>query len=229
MVPVKNNSTSRVISKRINSKSAFTQDELKDIRDDYIKHIEEPNWKEYFMLVSNIISSSLPNLGKPYSIDVFVQYQKKIHLLKGPIIVIGRKSNSDVKLDSNNDQFSRISAIIMFFQKKTVVIDVGSLYGIKTLTRTDNTKELEHSVSDIRKPIIFDSSESFTLKFGSDDLDRELSTCLIKPKLCGSCLTNVANVKYATCGHSITCFKCSKNLLCCPLCRKLLTRIKDID
>lgn len=225
---LKNNSTSRIISKRINSKSVFTQDELKNIRDDYVQHIEEPNWKEYFMMVSNIISSSLPNLGKPYSIDVFVQYQKHIYLLKGPIIVIGRKSQSDVKLDPNNDQFSRISAIIMFFQKKTVVIDVGSLYGIKTLTRSNND-QLEHSISTERKPIVFDSSESFTLKFGSDDLDKELSSCLIKPKLCGNCLTNVVNVKYTTCGHTITCLKCSKNLLCCPLCRKIITRVKEID
>jgi hypothetical protein len=218
--------TSRIISSRVSSKTLFTNDELVDIRNDYLDHIEDPNWKLYFTIVAKLISSSVPELGRPYTIDISIQYQKKLYLMKGPIVIIGRKSQSDILLDPENSEFSRISAIIMFFEKKTLVIDVGSLYGIKTCSRT-NKQELVHSISGSRQPLVFDSSESFTIKFGSDSLDKSVSTCTVKPKMCISCMESIVNVKY-NCGHCITCSKCSKNLAFCPLCRVQLTSVEKL-
>ena len=143
----------------------------KSLRERYLEWISSVSTKESFVSLANKVRSLMDKGDK---IDDKVErgiYVRDIDSKEDPkyfhsnCVVVGRFDCCDFEIDKSEFTVSRVHAIIIFLENKTIVVDIGSLNGIRTVSRTTK-KECLHSLYDSRKVLEFEKEEEFTLELG---------------------------------------------------------------
>lgn len=131
------------------------------------------------------------------------------------VIFVGRLHGCDIQLNNNKFYCSRVSGIIIvdYRKGKLFIVDVGSLFGIKTKIRAKG-KDCQHSVPYDRNVLMFDLGEQVVLQMG----DAELALSPEEWKVCVVCYERPRNITFP-CKHYCCCAECSLHLQVCPICR----------
>lgn len=143
----------------------------KSLRERYLEWISSVSTKDSFVSLANKVRSLM---NKDVKSDDKIEkgiYVRDISSKEDPkyfhsnCVVVGRFECCDLKIDKSEFTVSRVHAIIIFLKDKTIVVDIGSLNGIRTISRTTK-KECLHSLHDSRKVLEFEKDEEFTLELG---------------------------------------------------------------
>jgi len=210
------NYISQLMTDVIISQRTLTKYETKKIRDEYMILIEKRDWKKLLMDVANKIKDSLKltDSSKNPIYLYTIQTNNKTYNLNKPIITIGRNDECDVLLFDKTS--SRLNCVMFIYSQYIIIIDPGSLYGLKTKSRIK--KEKQHSLPNKRQPLVFDRNERFILEMGDE-------VVTFSPKLCVICM-NKPREMLSNCGHYIMCQSCFDNIKLnnnnCPICRNIL-------
>ena len=135
-------------------------------------------------------------------------------------------------------------------QNQLVIVDVGSLCGLRVLQRSSasaapeeacepttagsavggtvsSAYEADCSLPGCRRPLLVGAAETALVHLG--DL-RAGCTIVLNPKLCLVCMSQPRQVTFNPCGHFACCADCAERVLAagargkCPLCRTAITR-----
>ena len=103
-----------------------------------------------------------------------------------------------------------LQCLIYFFPSKgkIVVVDLGSLMGVKTKYRSTD-EPCVNSLPEARNILIFDREETVILELCSKQIS-------INPKECLICMDAPRELKFQ-CGHHVVCSKCYDSIVICPL------------
>jgi hypothetical protein len=217
-----NNPVNRMNQQTIN-------ESIEDLRQQYCNIFDEQNtlhcndqnwWIEQFNIMATTLSKDLITDHNTNYLSCSIAYNNKLMSFNKRMILIGRMPGCDIELYQYGGLVSRLHAIIFFAPEidKIIVIDVGSLTGIKTFKRSTKNN-LESSLPNNRKVLVFEYNESFILDFNN------LAKVIINPKECIICMEKPRNCLF-NCKHYSVCYKCSKKIKECPICRKVITRVK---
>lgn len=138
------------------------------------------------------------------------------HYDKHSWLIFGRVLQSTPKITGlESPHVSRLMCLVYLPQKqgppeqrKFVVVDLGSLGGIKTIIRSRPDMPCESSLPGARRMLTFDADETFRLQHGN-------VTLTFNP--CWKCEKNPKTVKTA-CGHTSVCNSCLATNNHCDTC-----------
>lgn len=110
--------------------------DIDDMRKAYLEVIGQTNWKTLLLEVAvrakNRLSRSISNSHS--SQRVIASLDEKKTVFENPsVLTIGRNTGCDIRCTDMT--VSRLHAVIYFLEDRIVVVDPGSLSGIKTSTR----------------------------------------------------------------------------------------------
>lgn len=193
------------------------------IRAEYLYHIVKPDWDEaFYQMLTAHAGNTTTDLG---SIRVTINSQTRDVTLP---FYIGRQSlprqpdTGARRMDhiETGNQTSRCHALVTKVNdSELLVIDPGSLTGIRTIKRSGGIPE--HSLPSARKALKFGGNERFVLRLGvavvgfnldrTDGAESSESECIV-------CMVNPA-IDRLQCGHCVVCASCRARLATCPMCR----------
>nr|QBK87178.1 MAG: zinc finger protein [Marseillevirus LCMAC201] len=213
---------SQSITANVCDPRTVTREQEKIDREKYLEIIDRDTWKEDIITIGKAIeqnSEIIKNekLTRNLSPNFQIVGADCTWDLNQSVVVIGRKDGCDVQI--KQDFISRVHLLIFIWDQMVLVVDPGSLNGIKSYKRVDQTMPLENSIPDARKVLKFGRSEAYVLDLSND--------CYItaSPKECVICFTNPRQIRL-NCNHFIMCRECcdkvKQNDNLCPLCRTLI-------
>lgn len=201
----------------------MTKQEEKNWRDEYEKIMNSSNPKQQFTELSREIKEKMikekkQNNQNEQDDEIILKIcTKTFKFQKKPFVLIGRHDMCDIVISPLYSSVSRVGAIVFQIGDSLIVIDPGSLYGIRT---TFSNNEKQHSMPNSRKPIIIAKNELVVLTMGHSESDGGVVDIAFNPKLCIVCFENSREV-ISNCGHYSMCEKCYQKVENkCPLCRK---------
>lgn len=199
-----------------NKTTAQNNEDTEIMRKSYLALIMLPNWKEEFEKIADIVITNLMTTMPTVDISetqMSISTDSKLFEFDNKkCVLIGNNEGCDIAL-YHSLGCSRLHAILFPMPQLGifVIVDLGSMYGIKTIKRSTNA-DLVHSLPKQRNTLIFTWGEIAILRFAEQ-------TVAINPKTCIICMENPRDVKF-NCGHYSTCADCSKSINKCPICRK---------
>lgn len=170
---------------------------------------------------STIDEDSVINISIAGNDDI-IEFNRSKH----PVIIIGSHSHCDVVI-GNDDFTSRIAAVIYcdVRLKQILVVDVGCLNGIETISRSNKEMKLESSVDKDRRVMVFEATESIVMNCPPSICGNKIR---INPLICRICMYKARSITF-NCGHFVSCSNCASTLisnakatnarLTCPICR----------
>ena len=144
----------------------------KSIRDRYLEWIFSVSTKESFVSLVNKVRSLMDTDVKfddKIEKGIYIRNidsDKDLKYFRSNCIVVGRFDCCDYKISDFEFTVSRVHAIIIFLENKTIVVDIGSLNGIKTISRSAK-KDCLDSLENSRKVLEFEKDEEFILELGN--------------------------------------------------------------
>jgi len=211
---------------------------MEKLRETYVKIFEDqeriykttnPNyWKEEFYRAAMLITQGMEEMEKQTvassssssslssSTPFTIAHNSQLYPFEDKnTILIGRYCGCDLYIDSVSC-VSRLHVMIFPIPQinKYLVVDVGSLMGIKTLQRSTSNIKVD-SLPNQRRVLIFDLDEVAELELGVVKIcvnPRECGICFEKPRECT-----------LNCGHYVVCNTCRPLISICPLCRANIT------
>jgi len=198
-------------------------------------------------------SAQPPPSQSPPPSQVTIGYGDRLHTFpvsfdQPRVVLCGSKVGCDIQLLYGG--CSRLHAIIYVFVqlRKIFVVDIGSLSGIQTLTRSHDHMPLICSTSKDRHVMEFALDETAVLQMGIATVTINARGCCIcriatgpsPPSLSPSALSSTPD-RFSGCGHFLVCKECAhkagprhNNPHPCLVCRMLLaasdvTRCDDLN
>jgi hypothetical protein len=152
-----------------NPNNPLCKSKLSDL---YIKLITNENIKhdDYIKITDMISKKMKTKKERKVCIVMDKADNKDIKLFNKKCLMIGRNPYVDYIIDDSYRTISSLHAILLFFEDKTMVIDIGSLLGTKTLKRSSYEKHYSSEVLS-RRVLIFEKNERFTLDMGCYEFD----------------------------------------------------------
>jgi len=140
------------------------------------------------------------------------------------VILVGRFDGCDIKLPAST-RTSRLNAVIfpLLDSNTLLIVDVGSICGVKTLQRTSG-EPLVSSLPNARRPIMVKITETASFSLGDGE-----QILVWNPKECVVCMASPREVEFQPCKHFAVCRGCSNNLTTCPLCREPIVNLTKVD
>jgi hypothetical protein len=166
-------------------KNEKIQQKLDYSREEYLKVVDNDSLSlEHINRYSNNLIRDIENISGVSKSNIkmddntLVLINNKKYILKeGDSLIIGR---SNLLLDHSNGiyipeyfkpyRISRIHVILLMISDIIFVIDTGSYNGVRTISRSDKTKELEHSTKENRNILKFHISERADMIIGKYEL-----------------------------------------------------------
>ena len=145
----------RTVVTSVTTDTPYTQAEAEQLRADYLLMIEHPDWKEQMLKLAESIQTSLAEAQDKNEVqeddkgeDYTIKYDGQIYTFSSDqkAITVGRKQECDIRLAENDTTASRLHLIIFPLKDRVLIVDPGSLFGIKTEKRGQRSKKLEHSL-----------------------------------------------------------------------------------
>lgn len=202
-----------------------------EIRSAYLEIIEHRNWRGMIIEIAKRLQREvIPHAIPDHDFAVLMHVtpsakhpdvREKTIEVSDQVVTIGRKYGNNLEISTHNIELSRLHCVIFALMDKLVVIDPGSLMGIKTIERSSDARKI-NSLPDDRHVLVFNKNESFVLELAGLRIT-------ISPKTCIICMERMRGVRF-NCGHCICCADCSRYIIAsdkrCPLCKKNIERVK---
>jgi hypothetical protein len=201
------------------------------------RHAAEPTWwKQPFLAIGNELVAKFeakaakpaaaaaaagPGPGPAPDSEFHVAIGDKLHSFSRAehgAVFVGRAASTDVKLSAyENGTVSRVAVVIYCNpgSGRVLVVDVGGLFGVRTVMREDASARRTHSTAEDRNVLDFGHDEVATLMLGTVQIK-------INPRICVVCTASMRTV-VLPCKHLLMCQACSDALgehPQCPQCRE---------
>jgi hypothetical protein len=129
------------------------------------------------------------------------------------VVSIGRRSGCDIVV--RNEYLSRVAALIYLLPqfKQVLVVDVGSVSGLKMVDRNRAESTLAKTMFFDRNVIALDWQESSGFELGCGN------SFTVRPQWCVICMAQPREVRLNPCRHYILCVRCANRVKTCPWCK----------
>ena len=213
-------------SKLCSDKVRSDYESIFNVQDTLQKH--KPFWfKEQFLSVADRLTLSfigtLPHKTSRLSKSNFITLRlysqtlksekfKRFSLQDTKVICVGTKIGCDIGFTGGGyDGLSRLHALIFVLYEYDLLlcVDIGSITGITTISRSDTTKEIQNSTQS--QCLSFGIGERACLGLGQFQLTLTDDSCPV-------CTTGRQDVQFEECDHFSCCSNCFKVTKLCPTC-----------
>ena len=192
---------------------ANIDEEMVAAKDDTIEKSSSSSFAPVAAAAAYAISNSVSSIANERYVialkDGMVVNTEIVPNAASPTVLIGVKPGCDIEAG-----LSRLHAIVYIFPSlaSVLVVDVGSMTGIRTLERSDKTKPLVSSKPEARAVLEFGLKERVVLSLGGCSI-------MLNPPQCVVCLDKPRCRQFQACLHFVTCADCASKLVECPICR----------